>query len=111
MGSASSSFDATFAAEKETWAKRHDLELNQDIRSRQMELIHRFGNNLRLCYKENTILGFTYQHWFITDGDLTFEFGGGDIRNASVNSMIDTKCAFLIMVNIYTISFFKILYI
>ena len=50
----------------------------------QVPLIDNFGSTLKLCYKNEALYGFEYQHWFVTDGIWTIEFGGGDVTNCNV---------------------------
>ena len=70
--------------EKQSWVLPHDLSKNQRLAQSQISLLSNFGPKLHLCYKENTIYGYQYEHWFVTDDMWTIEFGGGEIENTSV---------------------------
>ena len=74
-----------FNAERTSWARKHNLEVDHSRAASQARMLDSFSNELRLCYKENTMLGVVkYQHWFITDGNMVIEFGGGDVLNNTV---------------------------
>ena len=77
--------------EKVNWVKPHNLNYNTDLRNRQLPLINNFKRNLKLCYKERTLYGINYQHWYVTDGRWTIEFGGGEISNAEVQVHCNSK--------------------
>ena len=70
--------------EKLSWVLPHELKKNQHVAQSQLSLLSKFGPTLYLCYKDNSLHGITYQHWFVTDRSWTIEFGGGEIQNASV---------------------------
>ena len=73
--------------EKTSWIKPHTLEYSQKLRDTQLALINKFGRDLQLCHFERDYNGWgllQYQHWFVTDGTWTIEFGGGEIENANV---------------------------
>ena len=70
--------------EKQSWVLPHELAKNQERAQSQLSLLSNFGPTLYLCFKNNTLYGQEYQHWFVTDGQWTIEFGGGEIQNAMV---------------------------
>ena len=72
-------------AEKALWTpSMHTLELSSDIREEQHSQVDGFSSNLCLCYSVMRKYGIEYQHWFVTDGETTIEFGTGEFENASV---------------------------
>ena len=62
----------------------HELVYNPDLRKQQLLLLPKFGRQLQLCYKTNSMLAIEYQHWYVTDRKNVIEFGGGEITNASI---------------------------
>ena len=82
---------ALVEAEETSWVKPHSLDYDSVLRDEQIRLLGNFGQNLYLCYRDNAmmeVLGkpvLEYQHWWITDGTWTLEFGGGDVLNNTVN--------------------------
>ena len=71
-------------AEKVNWIKPHELIYNNDLRNDQLALLPNFGQQLRLCYKKNTLYGIRYQHWYVTDNKYVIEFGGGEIDDNNI---------------------------
>ena len=49
-----------------------------------MDLLPKFGENLQLRYKDRVILGYQYQHFWVTDGTWSIEFGGGELLDNTV---------------------------
>ncbi len=70
--------------EKINWIKPHKLEYDKVLRQAQLEILENFKPELRICYVNNELYGFAYQHWFISDGEWVMEFGGGTITNCTV---------------------------
>ena len=68
-------------AEKLRWTQPHELGYNYDLRKKQLALLPNFGNQLRICYIDNSFYGVKYQHWYVTDNEYVIEFGGGDMDN------------------------------
>ena len=71
------SLSAHWATEQEKWALPHKLNYDVTLRQEQIPLIDKFGPKLMLCFKKMSIYGMEYQHWWISDGKWTIEFGGG----------------------------------
>ena len=71
-------------AEKTSWAKKHNLEVDAQRAAQQIAMLKKFKRRLYLCYKENSMMGLKYQHWFITDGQMVIEFGNGDVLENTV---------------------------
>jgi len=71
-------------AEQSSWAVPHQLVREPALQTEQKKLIKNFGAELKLCYISRKMLGLKYQHWFVTDGVWTIEFGGGDVFNNKV---------------------------
>ena len=94
MGSSSSSL--LIDAEKPRWGKEHSLVHNDEIRRRLIPLVDKLSGPLKLCYQSNQVSGFEYQHWFVTDGTLTIEFGNGEINNAIVTIHDGLKTGYII---------------
>ena len=72
-------------AEKTSWAKNHSLETNPSLAALQIDMLTGLKQKLHICYKKNAMLNLVeYQHWFITDGAIVIEFGGGDVLENTV---------------------------
>ena len=71
-------------AEKTSWAKKHNLEVDAQRAAQQIGMLKKFKRRLYLCYKENSMMGLKYQHWFITDGRMVIQFGNGDVLENTV---------------------------
>ena len=71
-------------AEKTSWAKKHNLEVDIQRAAQQIGMLKKFKKRLFICYKENSMMGLKYQHWFITDGRMVIEFGNGDVLENTV---------------------------
>ena len=54
------------------------------IRKMQLDLLPKFGDDLQLRYTDRAILGYSYQHFWVTDGTWSIEFGGGELLENSV---------------------------
>ena len=96
MGSWWSQTSDIIEAEKTSWVEDHSLQCREDIRRSQSSLVDKFSDPLKLCYKTNAIYGIEYQHWFVTDGTWTIEFGGGEINNAIVTIHDNPKTDYII---------------
>ena len=70
--------------EKRSWIKNHTLDINPAQAKEQQKLLPCFGSKLYLCFKEETIIGFVYKHWFVTDGSWYIEFGEGELLSCTV---------------------------
>ena len=93
MGGKSSSL---IDAERTSWVKRHNLETDKRRKRQQVQAVENFKKELKLCYKDNTMFGVDYQHWFITDGSMVIEFGGGDVLNNTVEVHTTPKTEYVI---------------
>jgi GTP-binding protein EngB required for normal cell division len=67
--------------EKQAWAKSHALEHDESIHQSAsgLAMIDSFGtaNQAQLSFCQGEAMGVKYQHWYVTDGTYTMEFGGG----------------------------------
>ena len=71
--------------EKTSWVKPHKLEVEPILAQHYRALVkEKFKKDLSICYVNREIYGVEYQHWFVTDGTWTIEFGSGDISNNKV---------------------------
>ena len=72
--------------EKTSWVKGHTLNCESELASQYRALLSNFkdGCDLQLCYEDKEMVGFAYQHWFVTDGHWVIEFGSGDVLNNKV---------------------------
>ena len=50
----------------------------------QLDLLPKFGDDLQLRYTDRAILGYSYQHFWVTDGTWSIEFGGGELLDNTV---------------------------
>ena len=96
MGNLFSSVNSLVEAERVSWVQPHELRQNQGLAQSQLPLLDKFGPTLYLCYKHNKLYNQQYQHWFVTDGIWTIEFGGGEIQNATVLVHNNPKPAYII---------------
>eukprot|EP00435_Cladocopium_sp_Y103_P017171 s620_g4.t1 len=60
--------------EKAKWAVDHSLRINNEIRDRQLDFLHSFGDILYLCSTRCSQNSLEFQHYFVTDGLWTMEF-------------------------------------
>ena len=81
MGSSNSQL---IKQEKTSWVLGHQLNYNEDLRREQLKEVDKFGHNLQLCYVLRQIMGFEYNHWWVTDGTRVIEFGGAELGNHHV---------------------------
>ena len=73
MGNEKTKFETR---EEETWIKPHELLYNDEKRKEQLELLEKFGRNLKICYFKSDRIGYPeYQHWYITDNTMSMVFG------------------------------------
>ena len=63
--------------EKNTWINPHILEYYKDQRRTQQDLLKNFKTSLQLMKDTRYMYGVEYEHYWITDGTWTMEFGGG----------------------------------
>ena len=72
--------------EKETWIVPHRLNVRADLRQEQVALLHNFGPTLKLCFKNQSKNGVSYQHWWVADKNTNWviEFGGGEVWDCTV---------------------------
>jgi len=91
-------FSELINSERVSWIKPHELMYNKQSRDDQSDLVNRFKikSSLKLCYTENIIHDFNYQHWFVTDDTWTVEFGGGQTLDAVVTIHNDTKTPYVV---------------
>lgn len=83
--------------EETSWIEDHKLGVEQQLGQEYRNLVQtKFGRNLRICYKKDKICGVEYQHWFVTDGTWTIEFGSGDISNNKVVVHCNPKNGYII---------------
>jgi len=65
--------------EKTSWVKLHKLDVEPDAGKGYRALVEEnFKEDLSICYVNRKICGVKYQHWFVTDGTWTIEFGTGE---------------------------------
>ena len=88
-GDDSDSLSGTIILEKQAWIKNHDLDLDSSIHKGLdgQRMVEEFGDRFgraRMCARSCRLAGVTYDHYFITDGSRTFEFGVGQISNNKV---------------------------
>ena len=81
-------------AEKTSWVRPHSLDYDPNLRRELLPEVEKFGAELSICFADRTICGYKYQHWWITDGTRTLEFGGGQVLDNTVNIICkhETPC-------------------
>eukprot|EP00931_Biecheleriopsis_adriatica_P094121 TRINITY_DN67801_c0_g1_i1.p1 TRINITY_DN67801_c0_g1~~TRINITY_DN67801_c0_g1_i1.p1 ORF type:complete len:532 (+),score=95.59 TRINITY_DN67801_c0_g1_i1:59-1654(+) len=85
------SFGKLVEEEKLRWATPHSLMIDPELRESQILQLANFGDTLCMYRMPNQFLLFEYQHFFVTDGTWTIEFGGGEFSNAAVNIHTNPK--------------------
>jgi len=71
-------------AETTSWAVPHILDCDLGLQKKQRLMIANFNPKLKLCFQVKSMYGLKYEHWFVTDGEWTIEFGGGNILENKV---------------------------
>merc|ERR1711962_1985174 len=72
-------------SEKTSWVLDHNLGYIPKIREEQLKLLPNFERQLQLCFKNRSLNGVKYQHWWVTDTTWIIEFDSDEHFGHSVS--------------------------